>query len=329
MKWRAPVLEWVLSGLLVYGCADTGPTGPTTVSRALSAADTANGIVPGSTVRIVSGETGRPVAGARVVIAGREHMSDGSGQLTLEELASNGVSVDIEARGFLNRQTLVRRGEQTTFELWPSESPTRLDADYTRALVYLSASLGGQGEPEPLDRPSLDSGRVGLAPTGAIARDPEAMQSLRDAAAEMTEALGGAIVYSVGDDAGAVVITLLVEPENESIVDENLRALTRCWTLRLVITRCEIVFRDVEVVRSNTTLHELGHTFGLNHSPDRSEIMGVRRVRSPQRFSPRERLAMTLMIKRLPGNLFPDNDRQAPTLRALGEESRIVCRHPS
>ena len=38
---------------------------------------------------------------------------------------------------------------------------------------------------------------------------------------------------------------------------------------------------------------------------------------------------MTLMIKRLPGNLFPDNDRQAPALRALGEESRIVCRHPS
>ena len=258
----------------------------------------------------------------------REHVSDDSGQLTLEELASNGVSVDIEAPGFLDRQTIVRRGEQTTFELWPSESPTRLDSDYTRALVYLSASLGDQGEIEPLDRPSLDVGRVAIVPTGAIPLDPRAMQTLRDAAAEMTNALGGAVVYSVGEDPGAVPITLLVEPQNESIVDENLRAFTRCWMTRLVITRCEIVFRDVEVARSNTTLHELGHTFGLNHSPDRSEVMGVRRVRSPEGFSPRERLAMTLMLKRLPGNLFPDNDRQAPALRALREQSRILCRHP-
>lgn len=324
MQWRGPVLV-----LLLYGCADTGPAGPTTVRRDLAAADTAHGIVPGSTVRIVSGETGRPVAGARVVIAGREHLSDGAGELTLEALASNGVTVDIEASGFLDRQTIVRRGEQTTFELWPSESPTRLDADYTRALVYLSASLGGQGELEPLDRPDLDVGRVSIMPASAIARDPRAMQTLTAAADEMTGALGGAIVYAVGEHPGALPVTLLVEPQNESIVDENLRAFTRCWMSRLVITRCEIVFRDVEVVRSNTTLHELGHTFGLNHSPDRGEVMGVRRVRSPVRFSPRERLAMTLIIKRLPGNLFPDNDRQAPALRALGEESRILCRHPS
>ncbi len=82
MRWRARLL--VLSGLLVSGCADTGPAGPTTVRRDLSAADTANGIVPGSTVRIMSDETARPAAVAHVVIAGREHISDGSGQLTLE-----------------------------------------------------------------------------------------------------------------------------------------------------------------------------------------------------------------------------------------------------
>lgn len=314
--------------LLVYGCADSGPTGATTVRRDLAAADTSLGIVPGSTVHIISGETGEPVTSARVLIAGREHSSDGAGQLTLQSLAPNGVTVDIEARGFLDRKTIVRRGEHTTFELWPATSPTRLDADYTRALVYQSASLGSVGDLEPLDRPALETSQVTILPTGAIARDDLAMQAVRTAAREITDALGGSIVYAVGDAPGAMSVELVVEPQNESIVKEKLRAFTRCWMRRLVITRCEIVFRSVAVVRSNTTLHELGHTFGLNHSPDRREIMGVRRVGMPVRFSPRERLVMALMLKRRPGNLFPDNDRQAPALRAPGEESRILCLHP-
>lgn len=324
MKWRA----WALPVLLWYGCADSGPTGATTLRRNLIAPDTSPGIVAGSTLRIVSGETGEPVGGARVVIAGREHSSDGTGQLTLTELASIGVSVDIEASGFLERKTRVRRGALTTFELWPTASPTRLDADYTRALVYESASLGTVGELEPLDRLDLDTSRVAIIPTDAVRRDPGAMQSLREASSEITESLDGRIVYAVGEAPGATSVELRVEPHNESIVEENLRAFTRCWMTRLVITRCEIVFRSVEVVRSNTTLHELGHTFGLNHSPDRREIMGVRRLGTPHHFSPRERLTMALMLKRLPGNLFPDDDRQAPALRALGEASRILCRHP-
>jgi len=321
--------HWVLSSLLlVSACSDTGPSSPTTVSRNLAAPETAFGFVAGTTLSIVSGETGQPVSGAEVSIAGHEHTSDASGQLTLDRLASNGVTIDIRAPGFLERQTIVRRGEQTVFELWPSESPTRMDADYTRTLVYESASLGDQGELEPLDRPGLEVRRAAILPNALIGSDPRAMQTLRDAATEITDALDGAIVYSVGDDASAVPVTLLIEPQNESIVEDNLRAFTRCWMTRLVITRCEIVYRDVEVVRSNTTLHELGHTFGLNHSSDRAEIMGVRRVRAPRVFSPRERLVMRLMLKRPPGNLYPDNDRQAPALRAMGEQSRIICRHP-
>lgn len=313
--------------LYLSGCADSGPSSPTTVRRDLAAPDTAQGIVAGSTLRIVSGETGQPVSGARVAIAGKEWVSDSAGELVVEQLAPNGASVDIQAPGFLDRQTLVRRGEHTLFELWPSQSATRLDESYTRALVYESASISSDGDVEPLDHPDLSVARVAIEPNDAISRDPRAMEALRDASAEITDALGGAIVYSVGLATGAIPITLLLDPHNESIVDENLRAFTRCWMTRLVITRCEIVYRDVEVVRSNTTLHELGHTFGLNHSPDRSEIMGVRRLGIPRQFSSRERLAMRLMLKRLPGNLFPDNDRQAPALRAQGAHSRIVCRH--
>jgi len=181
---------------------------------------------------------------------------------------------------------------------------------------------------EPMDRPALDNPHVAIEPSDAIRRDALAMQRLEDAASRITEALGGAFTYRVGANPSAVPVTLTVEPENPQITEENLRAFARCFRSRLQITRCEIVFRSVEVVRSDTTLHELGHTFGLNHSPDPREVMGVRRVAAPGRFSPRESLAMRLMMKRRPGNLFPDDGRQAPSLRALGETGVIVCRHP-
>ncbi len=322
--------RWLLALWLVplVGCADSGPAGPTTVSRDLSAPATSFGFVAGTSLSFVSGETGHPVPGARVVIAGRDFISDGAGRVLLSELAPNGATVDIEANGFLERKTLVRRGEVTNFELWPSESPTRMDANYSRALVYDSATLESAGAAEPMDRPSLDTPRVALIPDGVLAGDERAMVALRSAALEITDALRGEITYNVGDDPSAMPVALMVEPENAQIVSENLRALTRCWRTRLVITRCEIVFKSVEVARSDTALHELGHTFGLNHSPDRREIMGVRRLAAPESFSPRERLVMAMMLKRLPGNLFPDNDRQAPALRASQNISTVVCRHP-
>ena len=324
MKRRALALLFPF----LYGCADGGPMEPTTIRRDLAEPATAFGIVAGSTLAVVSGETGQPVAGARVVLAGREHVSDGAGLVPVSDLVPNGASVTIRAPGFLERQTVVRRGEQTTFELWPSRSPTRMDREYTRSLVYASASLEADSALEPMDRPRLDNPRVAILASEAIARDQLAMQTLHEAALEITRATGGAIVYKVGEDASGVSVTLEVDPDNEQIVEENLRAFARCWRTRLAIDRCEIIFRSVEIVRTDTTLHELGHTFGLNHSPDRREIMGVRRLHAPDHFSPREELVMKLMLKRLPGNLFPDNDRQAPSLRAADGSGEVVCRHP-
>ena len=137
--------RWLLALWLVplVGCADSGPAGPTTVSRDLSAPATSFGFVAGTSLSFVSGETGHPVPGARVVIAGRDFISDGAGRVLLSELAPNGATVDIEANGFLDRKTLVRRGEVTTFELWPSESPTQQRSTGARLTSVTKHQHGG------------------------------------------------------------------------------------------------------------------------------------------------------------------------------------------
>lgn len=314
-----------LAVLFSWACGDGSPSRLTTASDLPS--ERLSGFDAGEILTVQSGETGEPVGGAMFEVAGQVSIADDAGRIVLGAAVPEGASVSVTADGFLLRETLARRG-QGSFELWPATSPTGLDEAYTRTLVYTSASVGPSMS-EALDRPGLDTPMVSLITNPVIEADPDAMANLMAAAAEITDALDGAFVYQVGARPGAIPVTLLVEPDNASIVEDNLRAFTRCWMNRLVIFRCDIVFRSVETVRSETALHELGHTFGLNHSPLRHEIMAVRRSGVPEAFSTRERLVMRMMRKRHPGNLFPDNDRQAPALRALGTVSRILCKHPS
>lgn len=319
-------LSWTAAAALLAGlCGCESATEPSSVADPRTEA--AGGYPSGTVLRLVSGEDGTPVAGAVVRLAGREARADSEGAVTLTREAALGTSLRVDAAGFLTRRTLLRSADETTFALWPSESPTGLDADYTEALVYTSAALGNTSDREALDRPGLDTPFVSVLPDDAIRSDGIALENLRAAAAELSAATG-AIAYRLDAAPGSTPVTFAIDPEDETIVEDNLRAFTRCWLDRLVITRCEVVLRSLDVARSPTVLHELGHSFGLNHSPDAREIMGVRRLSSPSRFSPRERLVMRLMLTRRPGNLFPDDDRQAPSLRQPGSVSRVVCRHP-
>jgi len=312
--------------LSVMGCGDGASSAPTSSGDITPVA--ATGFPAGTTIELVSGESGDGVAGGTFIAFSRELVSDAAGRIVLDASIPSGASLEIRASGFLTRETILRSANETRFELWPSAGPSGIDESYTRRLVYTSASVGEEMM-EALERPALDTPFVAVIPADAIVADPVAIANLRAAVDEMTDALEGSFTYQVGARAGAVQVELLVEPGNESIVEDNLRAFTRCWMNRLEIFRCEIVFRSVEIARSETVLHELGHTFGLNHSPFRNEIMAVRRTAAPEKLSTRERLVMTMMRKRRAGNLFPDNDRQAPSLRVDAAVSQVVCRHPS
>jgi hypothetical protein len=79
------------------------------------------------------------------------------------------------------------------------------------------------------------------------------------------------------------------------------------------------VYCSVAAARSSTVGHELGHTFGLNHSEDDSDLMyGFFSSQRSNRYSPREALVMRLMLQRRAGNRFPDSD---PDLTAGARQS--------
>lgn len=54
--------------------------------------------------------------------------------------------------------------------------------------------------------------------------------------------------------------------------------------------------------------HELGHTTGLNHSPDSRDLM-YRFITGIERFSRAESLSLGMLFERPGGNRFQDNDR--------------------
>jgi hypothetical protein len=83
------------------------------------------------------------------------------------------------------------------------------------------------------------------------------------------------------------------------------------------------MFCGEEFVRSlGTVAHELGHTFGLRHSYDPTDLMASYyhswRETTPPR---RERLEMALLLERRPGSVWPDDDR---TAKFAARRSEIV-----
>jgi hypothetical protein len=69
----------------------------------------------------------------------------------------------------------------------------------------------------------------------------------------------------------------------------------------------------------------MGHTFGLCHSPDKTELMyAYQNGHGGVDFSARESLAMRLMLQRPAGNVFPDDDRAA-TAAAADRTHVTIC----
>jgi hypothetical protein len=291
-----------------------------------SAPDPGGAAIPAGTVlSFVSGETDAPVAGASVSVAGRRYASDGAGRVTLAAPAAAGADLDVSAAAFLERKTSLGSGE-TRFTLWPRRSPTLLNEDFTAQIVYTASTGDALFAQEPLSRIRADASQVAVVPSAALRADPEAMERHARAVDDLNAATGGRPRYLLADatSAAPVAFPTRVDPGECSFGTLGFARLER---RNREIVGGEIVFCSADAAHSAVVVHELGHSFGLNHTSNAMDVMAATASqRQAETFSPREVLVMNLMLQRKSGNRFPDDGRAAAAAAAGLETVRIDCR---
>jgi len=314
----------VLHGVLLLAACGGGDRGPSAPSATAPTPDP--GFPAGTVLSIVSGETGSPVAGASLIVGGQAIPADAGGRVSLPARLDPQSPVDVTAPGFFDRVTRLRSRDAIT--LWPKQSAASgIDEHYTISLVYSDSFEDDRLGKTGLIRLADATREVYLLPTPEYQSEPAAAANLDEAAHLLGEATQGRFRYLVANSApaGAVRFSVDYKP-SEPRCAENRRILGFVrWNFNGFVIAGGSMFlcrsdawRDLGV-----TLHELGHTYGLLHSPYDYELMApfINRARN---FGPRELLIMRLMLLRPPANAFPDTDRHVVST-AGAWSSEIVC----
>jgi Matrixin len=310
LVWAAAAIA---PAIALAGCGGSkAPSAPSTTAAAPSAP--ADSLPAGATLQAVSGETGRGAEGATVTVAGRSY-SSATGSVTLAERVPLRAELGVVAPEMLERKTLVRDAATVRYTLWPSRSPTGLDEGYTQALVYSRS-----GTPSPLRRLARGTTRVTVVLSPELLDDQEAVAAHQEAAGRVTAASGGQVVYVLGSQrpTSGVYVEARLDAADPTCTGASVLAFDQDFTRNGEIVRSVMVYCDYRVARTPTVTHELGHSFGLSHSPDKGEVMyAFYNGHGAVDFSPRESLAMRLLLQRPGGNVFPDDDRAVTTSGAL------------
>jgi hypothetical protein len=332
MRQFLALLTLASSLVACHGGSPTAPT-PAAAVRALTGdnpttATSAAAVHALHALSFVSGETEQPVAGASVLVDGRRYTTDGAGTIVLPAVFSHATDVDASASGFLERRTLFR---SSLMSLWPKVSPTGLDAEYSARLVYNCSEATCPSAGQPLAR--ILQGLVFVVPSAEIRSDPVALGIHEQAAALMTAATAGEVTFRVAESAppGALTVRTWIDPSDPILLQLGAAGVTRRQIdSGAAITGATIALRSRELARRlPLVLHELGHTFGLGHSPRIGDVMwNGPEIYGLGDFSPRERLAVGLMLQRSPGNRFPDSDDGVVAGSSRPRNLVLACGHP-
>lgn len=300
MKQRAGVF---LLAMFVGGCSDDGPSSPSTTTPATTTAPAA------VVLTVVSGETGQPVAGAEVTVAGRTLTTDGTGRVDAGDVRT-GANIDIVAEGFLDRQTLYRGTGETRFVLWPATSSNGLTPEITQRLVYSAFGEDAVLGELPLVRPPLGETIFVFVDPG-VPDDVRVARVVDDAVTAVRDATRGSVPIDTTRNEPTTGVTWHVRIDPDAVSSEFI-AITR-WTLDgNEIVSAELSFRSLPDLVDNGRLltNVMGNAFGLGDSNSPNDRMFFDWWRRRQNnFSPREGLIMRMMLQRPAGNRWPDNDR--------------------
>jgi hypothetical protein len=289
----------VLAAVVCSACGDA-PTYPTTPPSPTPPP----GWAAGAVLTVIAGETGEPVVGAQVKITGTaaplNATTDARGELRVGTAFAGGSTVTIDADGYFQRVTLVRPGE-TSFVLWPNNA--YIPTGYTWPLVYVNAATNVE---TPLRRLARSVRTVRVRPGAELRGDESALNAILGGIELINAPLEGLVTYAMDAPSADVEVVVSLNPAHASCRSASsafaLLATDSAGALRggTIVGCSAIVLHD-----PITIAHELGHTYGLQHSTDTNDIMCWG---SARRFTSREALTMRMMAQRRPGNRWPDND---------------------